>query len=41
LGNAEAALADFRTYLELQPDADNREMFEEWIAELEAQISEP
>jgi tetratricopeptide (TPR) repeat protein len=39
VGHAEAALADFRRYLELRPDAENREMFEEWIAELEAQLS--
>jgi len=41
LGNGKAALADFRRYLELRPDAENRDMFEEWIAELEAEISEP
>jgi tetratricopeptide (TPR) repeat protein len=41
VGNAGAALADFRRYLELRPDAENREMFEEWIAELEAQVSDP
>jgi tetratricopeptide (TPR) repeat protein len=41
LGNAEAALADFRRYLELQPDAEDRETVEEWIAELEAEVSEP
>jgi tetratricopeptide (TPR) repeat protein len=40
LENANAALADFRRYLELRPDADNREMFDGWIAELEAQVSE-
>ena len=39
LGKAEAALDDFRRYLELCPNADNREMFEAWIAELEAEIS--
>jgi tetratricopeptide (TPR) repeat protein len=38
LGNVEAALGDFRRYLELRPDADNREMFEGWIAELEVQL---
>lgn len=41
LGNIEAALADFRYYLELQPDAENRAAIEEWIAELEAQLSGP
>lgn len=41
LGNAEMALADFRQYLELVPDAYDRWMVEEWIAELEAQTSEP
>jgi tetratricopeptide (TPR) repeat protein len=41
LGNAEAALADLRRYLELRPNTDDREMVEEWIIELEAQISEP
>jgi tetratricopeptide (TPR) repeat protein len=41
LGNAEAALADLRHYLELRPDTENRATFEEWIAELEAQLSAP
>jgi len=41
LGSADAALADFRRYLELWPDAENRETFEEWIAELEAEIAGP
>ena len=41
LGNARAALADFRRYLELRPDAECREMFEEWISELEAEVSGP
>jgi len=39
--NAEAALADFDRYLELLPDGKDRETVEEWIAELEAQVSEP
>jgi regulator of sirC expression with transglutaminase-like and TPR domain len=41
LGNADAAMADFRRYLGLRPDAEDRAMFEEWIAELEAQLSAP
>ena len=40
MGNSEAALADFYRYLELHPNADNREMFEEWITELEAELVE-
>jgi len=34
------ALADFRTYLELRPNADNRAQIEEWIAELEIELSD-
>jgi tetratricopeptide (TPR) repeat protein len=41
LGYAELALADLRRYLELQPDSENRQEIEEWIAALEAEISEP
>lgn len=35
MGNLKAALADFYRYLQLYPQADNRDMFEEWIAQLE------
>jgi tetratricopeptide (TPR) repeat protein len=40
-GDLEGAIADFRRYLELRPNAGNRQAVEEWIAELEAQLSEP
>ena len=40
IGNTQPALAYFRRYLELQPNAEDREEVEGWIAELEAQNSE-
>jgi tetratricopeptide (TPR) repeat protein len=40
-GNAEAALADLRRCLEFCPDAQDRDEVQGWIAELEAELSEP
>jgi tetratricopeptide (TPR) repeat protein len=39
-GNWEEAITDFRLYLELLPDAENREAVEGWITELEAELAE-
>ena len=36
-GQSEEAVAEFEIYLQLQPDAENRSMVEEWIEELEGQ----
>jgi hypothetical protein len=35
------ALLDFRRYLELQPNTENRAQFEQWIAEAEAELAKP
>ena len=40
-GDLAGAIADFRRYLELAPDASGRQQVEEWIAELEKQLSNP
>jgi tetratricopeptide (TPR) repeat protein len=40
-GDLASAIADFHRYLELTPDASGRQQVEEWIAELEKQLSNP
>jgi tetratricopeptide (TPR) repeat protein len=39
-GNPGQAIADFRHYLQLQPDAEDRSQVEAWIAKLEATLGE-
>jgi tetratricopeptide (TPR) repeat protein len=41
MGSVELALTDLRRYLELRPNAEDRQTVEEWIAELEAKRSAP
>ncbi len=40
-GDKTGAVADFRSYLEWAPDARDRQEVEQWIAELEQQLSKP
>jgi len=40
-GDVAGAVADFRRYLELAPDAPDRHQVQQWIAQLEKQLSTP
>jgi len=38
-GKLAEAIADYRRYLQLRPDAEDRAQVEQWIAELEAELA--